>query len=168
MEVEFTPEQESKLAEIANVEGVAPARLVQDAALRLIEDDTRFRASVRRGIDQADKRLFIEETEMDARVASRLAASNEAADSQKVCPECGHRFQGNGWDGIDAHWRSRHEDVLPYEMAWPLIQSGKYDSPEREDMEDIFIAEKRLAEFRAGRSRTHSLEEVERALGLVD
>jgi predicted transcriptional regulator len=73
MEVQFTPEQESKLAEIANVEGVAPARLVQDAALRLIEDDARFRASVRRGIDQADKGLFIEETDMDARVSRMLS-----------------------------------------------------------------------------------------------
>jgi predicted DNA-binding protein len=53
-------------------------------------------------------------------------------------------------------------------MAWPLIQSGSYDSPEREDKEDIFIAERRLADLRAGRSRTHSLEEVEREFGLVD
>jgi hypothetical protein len=132
MEVQFTPEQESRLAQIANVEGIAPARLVQDAALRLIEND------------------------------ARLAAANEAVDHQKVCPECGYRFRGNGWDGIDAHWRSAHNDLLPYEMAWPLIQSGSYDSPEREDKEDIFIAERRLADLRAGRSRTHSLEEVER------
>jgi predicted transcriptional regulator len=72
-EIQFTPEQESKLAEIANVEGVAPARLVQDAALRVIEDDARFRAAVREGIDQADQGLFIEETEMDARVARMLS-----------------------------------------------------------------------------------------------
>jgi predicted transcriptional regulator len=72
MEVQFTPEQESKLAEIASVEGVAPARLVQDAALRLIEDDARFRAAVHKGIDQADQGLFIDETEMDARVARML------------------------------------------------------------------------------------------------
>lgn len=45
----------------------------------------------------------------------------------KVCPECGHVFKGNGWDGIDAHWRSKHEDVMPYEEAWPLIRDGKYD-----------------------------------------
>jgi len=48
----------------------------------------------------------------------------------KVCPECGHRFQGNGWDGIDAHWRSKHEAVMPYEEAWPLLQSGTYGVPE--------------------------------------
>jgi RHH-type rel operon transcriptional repressor/antitoxin RelB len=77
MEVQFTPEQEERLVRIAGVEGVAPARLVQDAALRLIEEDA-------------------------------------------------------------------------------------------DDLEDLRIAEQRLIELRAGRSRTHSLEEVERDLGLVD
>lgn len=48
------------------------------------------------------------------------------APDKKVCPECGHVFKGNGWDGIDAHWRSKHEDIMPYEEAWPLLQSGKY------------------------------------------
>jgi hypothetical protein len=43
-----------------------------------------------------------------------------------VCPECGHVFQGNGWDGIDAHWRAHHGAVMPYEEAWPLIQAGTY------------------------------------------
>ena len=50
----------------------------------------------------------------------------EAGESRKVCPECGHVFQGNGWDGIDAHWRSKHEDIMPYEEAWPLLRDGKY------------------------------------------
>ena len=45
---------------------------------------------------------------------------------KKVCPECGHVFKGNGWDGIDAHWKSKHDDIMPYEEAWPLLQSGKY------------------------------------------
>ena len=48
---------------------------------------------------------------------------------KKVCPECGHVFQGSGWDGIDAHWRSPrvgHEDVMPYEDAWPLLRDGRY------------------------------------------
>jgi hypothetical protein len=44
----------------------------------------------------------------------------------KVCPECGHEFQGNGWDGIDAHWRSQHAHIMRYEEAWPLISSGEY------------------------------------------
>jgi hypothetical protein len=44
----------------------------------------------------------------------------------KVCPECQHVFQGNGWDGIDAHWRAAHEKAMPYEKAWPLIKVGAY------------------------------------------
>jgi hypothetical protein len=43
-----------------------------------------------------------------------------------VCPECDHVFQGNGWDGIDAHWRANHESVMPYDEAWPLIKNGAY------------------------------------------
>jgi predicted transcriptional regulator len=74
MEVQFTPEQEAKLGQIASVEGVAPARLVQNAALLLIKDDERFRASVRKGIEQADQGIFVEEAEMDARI-SRLLSS---------------------------------------------------------------------------------------------
>jgi RHH-type transcriptional regulator, rel operon repressor / antitoxin RelB len=37
-----------------------------------------------------------------------------------------------------------------------------------DDLEDLYIAEKRLIEIRAGRSKTHTLEEVERSLGLAD
>ena len=37
-----------------------------------------------------------------------------------------------------------------------------------DDLEDVYIAEKRLIEIRAGRSKTYSLEEVERSLGLAD
>jgi hypothetical protein len=44
----------------------------------------------------------------------------------KTCPECGHRFQGNGWDGIDAHWKAKHDAVMAYEEAWPLLKSGTY------------------------------------------
>ena len=68
MEVRFTPEEEARLARIATQEGLDPAELVKDAALRLLEDDIRFRAGVRKGIEQADRGEFIEEEEMDARV----------------------------------------------------------------------------------------------------
>lgn len=49
-----------------------------------------------------------------------------ARGGQKICPECGHVFQGNGWDGIDAHWKSKHEHIMPYQDAWPLLRDGKY------------------------------------------
>ncbi|WP_411839938.1 DUF6998 domain-containing protein [Paracoccus sp. ME4] len=41
------------------------------------------------------------------------------------CPECGHEFRGT-WGGIDAHWKSRHDHIMPYEEAWPLLRSGRY------------------------------------------
>jgi predicted transcriptional regulator len=74
MEVQFTPEQEARLGRMASLQGIPPARLVQDAALLLIEDDERFRDGVRQGIEQADRGMFIEEAEMDARVSRMLSA----------------------------------------------------------------------------------------------
>jgi predicted transcriptional regulator len=68
MEVHFTPEQEVRLLKIAMHEGIDPAQLVKEAALRLLEDDARFRNAVRQGIQQADQGQLIEEDEMDARV----------------------------------------------------------------------------------------------------
>lgn len=35
-------------------------------------------------------------------------------------------------------------------------------------LEDLYLAEQRLLDVRAGRSTTHSLEDVERSLGLAD
>ena len=37
-----------------------------------------------------------------------------------------------------------------------------------DDLEDLYLAEQRLIDNRAGRSRTYTLEEVERELGLED
>lgn len=72
MEVHFTPQQEAQLAKIASSVGTDPEALVKDAALRLLEDDARFRAAVQEGIAQADRGEFIEEEEMDARFEEML------------------------------------------------------------------------------------------------
>jgi predicted transcriptional regulator len=72
MEIQFTPEQEARLDQIARVEGIPSSKLVEQAAVSLIEDDERFRQAVRRGISQADRGLLIEEDEMDQRVALPL------------------------------------------------------------------------------------------------
>ena len=58
MEGHFTPEQE--------------AQQVKNAALRLLQEEARFRAAVREGIAQADRGEFIEEEEMDARLEEML------------------------------------------------------------------------------------------------
>jgi predicted transcriptional regulator len=72
MEVRFTPEQEAQLSMIATNAGTDAERLVQDAALRLLEEDAHFRAAVRQGVEQADRGDFIEEAEMDARLERML------------------------------------------------------------------------------------------------
>ena len=44
----------------------------------------------------------------------------------RICPICGHAFQGIGWGGIDAHWRSKHENIMPYEdFKHSLCQAHK-------------------------------------------
>ncbi len=72
MDVHFTAEQETQLAQIAAKAGTDPERLVKDAALRLLQEDARFRAAVREGIAQADRGEFIDEEEMDARLELML------------------------------------------------------------------------------------------------
>jgi hypothetical protein len=68
MEVQFTQEQEAKLAQIARFSGLADAgELLRDAALRLLDEDARFRAAVLEGKNSAEEGQFIEEDEMDAR-----------------------------------------------------------------------------------------------------
>ena len=37
-----------------------------------------------------------------------------------------------------------------------------------DDLEDLYLAEQRLLDVRAGRSKTHSLDDVERSIGLAD
>jgi predicted transcriptional regulator len=72
MNIHFTPEQEAQLAQIATQEGTDAERLVKEAAVRLLEEDARFRAAVQEGIAQADRGEFIEEEEMDARLEQML------------------------------------------------------------------------------------------------
>jgi hypothetical protein len=45
MQVHFTPEQEAQLSQIASHAGTDTERPVKDAALRLLEQDARFRAA---------------------------------------------------------------------------------------------------------------------------
>ena len=47
---------------------------MKDAALRLLEDDVRFRAGEQKGIEHTDRGEFIEEEEMDARVNRLIQA----------------------------------------------------------------------------------------------
>lgn len=72
MEVHFTPEQESQLSQIAAHVGTDAEHLVKDAALRLVEEDAKFRAAVREGIAAADRGEFVEHEEGWAKVENSL------------------------------------------------------------------------------------------------
>ena len=73
MEVHITAEQEAQLAQIARQAGKNDAgELLKDAALRLLDEDARFRAAVLEGKAYADRGEFIEEEEMDARFEEML------------------------------------------------------------------------------------------------
>jgi hypothetical protein len=63
---------------------------------------------------------------MQSRITQPPPTTGQSGRVANVCPECGHQFKGHGFDGIDAHWRARHEAVLPYREAWPLIKFGNY------------------------------------------
>jgi predicted transcriptional regulator len=72
MEINLTPEREAQLVQIAGQEGIDGERLVKDAAVRLLEEDARFRAAVREGIAQAGRGEFIEEEDIDVRLEEML------------------------------------------------------------------------------------------------
>jgi predicted transcriptional regulator len=72
MEVPFTPEQEAQLSQIATHAGTDAPHFVKQTALRVLEEDARFRAGVQKGLAAAERGDFVEEEEMDARIARML------------------------------------------------------------------------------------------------
>lgn len=73
MEVHFTHEQESKLAQIARRDGKAGAgELLREAGLQMLDQEARFRDAVLEGKAYADRGEFIEQAEMDARFEQML------------------------------------------------------------------------------------------------
>jgi predicted transcriptional regulator len=72
MEINFSPEQEAKLARMAAEAGTSPEQWLKDAALNLLEEKARFLSAVEEGLAAAERGEFIEEEEMDARVERML------------------------------------------------------------------------------------------------
>jgi predicted transcriptional regulator len=64
MEVHFTPDQEAQLSQIAKHASTDTEQLVKDAALRLVEENTRFHAAVRESLAQADRGELIDDNEV--------------------------------------------------------------------------------------------------------
>ena len=68
MNIEFTPEQQAQLAQMARKAGTLPERLVVNVVSHYLEEEARFLAAVEKGIAAAERGEFIEEEEMDARL----------------------------------------------------------------------------------------------------
>jgi predicted transcriptional regulator len=64
MEVRFTPDQEAQLSQIATHAGTDTEHLVKSAALRLVEENARFRGAVREGVAQADRGELVDDDEV--------------------------------------------------------------------------------------------------------
>jgi predicted transcriptional regulator len=72
MEIHLSSEQEAQLFQIAEHEGKKPEQLIFDLALGLIEDDSNIRAILRDRVAEADRGIFIEDEEMDARFKAMM------------------------------------------------------------------------------------------------
>lgn len=72
IEVQFTPEQEARILQIANYNGTPAEQLVKQAALRLVEEDEQFQADIGEAIEQAERGQLIEHEEVKARIARSL------------------------------------------------------------------------------------------------
>lgn len=60
MEVQFTPDQQAKLSQIATAQGRAPEALVQEAVERLLGHDDWFSREVDHGLAAADRGEFVD------------------------------------------------------------------------------------------------------------
>jgi len=68
MNIEFTPEQQAQLAQMARRAGTLPERLVVNVVSHYLDEEARFLAAVEKGIAAAERGEFIEEEEMAARL----------------------------------------------------------------------------------------------------
>lgn len=58
---------------------------------------------------------------MKRQISCLCCDKNIPKERPRECPVCKHVFKGNGWDGVDAHWRALHEDIMPYEDFWASL-----------------------------------------------
>jgi len=74
MEVHLPQAQEVELNQLAATTGRGTDELVQEAVARLLAHKDWIRQQVQIGVDQIERGEFIEEEEMDARVARMLGS----------------------------------------------------------------------------------------------
>jgi hypothetical protein len=113
-------------AEFARVAGV-PRGALSDFEFSSLKPKPFHLAAIRAALEVAGVE-FTNGEGPGVRMRKGGATMPSKQEEPKVCPLCDHVFQGNGWDGIDAHWKARHLDVMPYREASELIKSGDYES----------------------------------------
>ena len=87
-------------------------------SLRRVVASVTFSGTLQReDVVYSESRLGLKEREMLS-ASCRCCQENIPVERPRIWPECGHDFKGNGRDGIDAHWRAKHEQVMSYEAFW--------------------------------------------------
>ena len=74
MDLQLTERQTTGLASLSALTGRSPGELVAEAVDRLLAEEIWFDAQVQLGIDQIARGEFLEEEEMDVRVARLMRA----------------------------------------------------------------------------------------------
>ena len=72
MEVRFTPELQAKVEQAAAEDNSKPEDYVQQLVEHYIEHDQWFRQQVQKGLDQLNRREFVEHEEVWARIEKKL------------------------------------------------------------------------------------------------
>ncbi len=68
MQVQLTPEEEARFAELAAREGRTAGDLVRDAVRRYLEDDVKFVDAVEKGLASLDRGEFVGHEDVGKRI----------------------------------------------------------------------------------------------------
>ncbi len=69
MEVQLTPDQETRLDELAGATGRGRDELIREAIDHMLSYNIWFKEQVRKGLDELDRGEFIEDDEVKSRMA---------------------------------------------------------------------------------------------------
>ncbi len=77
MEVQFSPELQSKLTRLATEQGTDSEALVRKAVERLVDHDEWFRTEVQTGLDQIAQRQTVSHEDAGERLSAYLASKQQ-------------------------------------------------------------------------------------------
>jgi predicted transcriptional regulator len=75
MEVHFSPEDETRLHQVASAMGKDAEQLVRETVKRVLENQASFIAGVHRGIEQADRGEMVAHAEVFQRIDTLFQSS---------------------------------------------------------------------------------------------